>query len=120
MHKILDLEVNLSAFAYRLFHEDFSSVVRAKFSLPVNKSDKLNFCNLCVIKGFTNFCQHFQHKRSHQSELLNNVQTEHSEENIVFEESITCKERVWSYFPDGWNIVALCIKNFIILRRQIG
>ena len=24
-------EVNLSAFAYRLFHEDFSSIVRAQF-----------------------------------------------------------------------------------------
>ena len=26
-------EVNLSAFAYRLFHKDFSSIVRTKFSL---------------------------------------------------------------------------------------
>ena len=27
----LHVEVNLSAFAYRLFHEDFSSVIRAKY-----------------------------------------------------------------------------------------
>ena len=43
-------EVNLSAFVYWLFHEDFSTRRREIFTKQsVNKCRQINFCNLCVI-----------------------------------------------------------------------
>ena len=37
-------EVNLSAFAYRLFHEEFSSIVRAKFRREIFMKQPVNKC----------------------------------------------------------------------------
>ena len=50
-------EINLSAFVYREFHEDFSSIVWTKFEEIEEKSswnslytntDTIIFCNLCA------------------------------------------------------------------------
>ena len=51
MHKKIT-EVDLSAFAYRLFHEDFSSIIRINYQMQWK-------FNHSVIQSFNLFCQIF-------------------------------------------------------------
>ena len=50
-------KVNLSAFAYRLFHEDFSSLVKAKFS-PFTLGPLLHIQGITLIKYLNDMLLH--------------------------------------------------------------